>query len=829
MAVIAVAYALYAVNLVRWLDRPDFGWRTLYDSGPNVVAQVFHRAKLAGLQAGDRIQAINGKPYSTFDELHGGGLRHEEEGSVNTYSILRNNAPMEISITTGRLGLEGVFWRSGNFLLLGIVYVAIGTLVFLMKPQGAGSWAFLLLATCMGITMSYYGPSDLMRPLWLYDARFLLHLLMPAAMVHFALVFPKRRAIIDRVPWLLGATYLASFLLLVVVEILWTASWNVPPFVNRINKVLTFLGLLVFFVSLAWNFWRDASVSVRLQSKMIFLGMVLAIAIPMGELALRSIWHGYHFPGPDYSFSIFMSLFPMAIGYTIVKHDLFAIDAVIKRTYGYVLTTGAIAGVYGLFVFVTNLAFGGTEAARSPVFPLLFVMAVVFFFNPVRNRLQRLIDRVFYRLEYDYQETVQRIGEALRSLLSLDQIVKSIMNFAVGTLFLDSGRLLVLNRGTVAYECLAAEQEKAGVVDQASGGSVADPAPPLQLPADHPLVEKLVDRKREVTIYDIQVDPLFEGERAECEKAFQQLDATLVIPLIYEDKLTGLISLGRKKSGKFYRREDINLLKTLANQGAVAIENARLLEEVVEKERMEEELAIARDLQMSMLPAACPQIEGMEMAAASIPAREVGGDFYDFIEMGEGRVGIVVGDVTGKSVSGALVTAASRGIFRMLSEQELNVSEIMIRANRRTKKDIKSGMFVALLFAIIDPKEMRLTLCSAGQTQPVHLCAAEGGATLVETKGDTFPLGILEDVDYQETRLELARGDKVVFYTDGIVEAMNPQGELFGFDRLLNVVGGAGSMAADELRQEVIERVNAFAAGAPQHDDLTVIILDVKG
>jgi sigma-B regulation protein RsbU (phosphoserine phosphatase) len=226
-----------------------------------------------------------------------------------------------------------------------------------------------------------------------------------------------------------------------------------------------------------------------------------------------------------------------------------------------------------------------------------------------------------------------------------------------------------------------------------------------------------------------------------------------------------------------------------------------------------------------MLPATCPQIDGFEVACYSMPAREVGGDFYDFIEMGEGRLGVVVGDVTGKSVSGALVMAASRGIFRMLSEQELSVGEIMIRANRRTKKDGKSGMFVALLFAVIDARERMLTLCSAGQTQPVHFSVEQGGAGLVETEGDNFPLGILEDVDYQETRLTLKPGDSLVLYTDGVVEAMNPHQEIYGFERLLATVQESSLLSADGLLQRIVGDVNGFAGGAPQHDDVTLIVM----
>jgi sigma-B regulation protein RsbU (phosphoserine phosphatase) len=250
---------------------------------------------------------------------------------------------------------------------------------------------------------------------------------------------------------------------------------------------------------------------------------------------------------------------------------------------------------------------------------------------------------------------------------------------------------------------------------------------------------------------------------------------------------------------------------------------------VIEKERMEQELEVARDLQTSMLPASWPEMEGFELAALSIPARHVGGDFYDFIDIGKDKLGLIVGDVTGKGVSGALVMSASRSVFRMLSEEELTVGEIMTQANRRTKKDIKTGMFVALLYAVLNAKDRTLNLCTAGQTQPIHLSAETGAARLVQTKGDTFPLGILDEVEYQETRLQLAAGDRVVFYTDGIVEAMNEKQEIFGFNRLLEIVRGAKSMTADSLLNEIHDSVNTFASGTAQHDDITLIVVSVTG
>jgi serine phosphatase RsbU (regulator of sigma subunit) len=261
--------------------------------------------------------------------------------------------------------------------------------------------------------------------------------------------------------------------------------------------------------------------------------------------------------------------------------------------------------------------------------------------------------------------------------------------------------------------------------------------------------------------------------------------------------------------------------------GAVAIEHSRLFKEALVKLRMEKDLASAHDVQTSMLPATCPKIKGYQIAASSTPAREVGGDFYDFIVMGNQKTGVVIGDVTGKSVSGALIMSASRSVFRILSEEGLTVRESMMRANLRLKEDVTPGMFVALVFAVLNSATHKLTLCNAGQTQPIHYSAKTGDARLVETKGDTFPLGIMANARYQETELQLAPGDRLLFYTDGMVEAMNNKGEIFGFKRLLEVVEQSTSMDVDSLLQEILDNVNAFVGHASQHDDLTVIIVSV--
>jgi len=844
--------ALFLYNIFGWVNYPDFGVVLRPGTGGRFVEAVTENGCKAGMRVGSLLLTVNGEEITSLEKYR--SVLNRGLGEINNYLIEYEGLTHKIAIENVTLGYRRVFSKSGMPFAVGLCYLLIGSLVFLMKPHERVSWIFFISSSIFGLYIIFIFMSGVLKPQWLEKLPIFARIFFPTSLIHLTYNFPQERATIKRHPSAIFGLYIVSAFLFIYICSIAPNVYDIPTPWKIVLIAYMTASVLCFLGSCLQLWLTSPSEIVKIRSKMILIGFAITASVPLADSICVNLFKVRILSNTNLYLPFFVVL-PVFLGYSIVKHDLFDFDTIIKRTYGYILTTGSIAGIYGLFVLVSNLAFGDFEFAKSPLFPLIYILAVVFLFNPVRNRAQRIIDRVFYRLEYDYRETIQRISESMRSLLKLDDIAKSIMDTALGVLFIDSGCVILLDQEKQHCECIltAGEREKrqnnssdecslpAEIKDGTSeiekpsaqssslGKESRDAVKlsDLEVPLDDPLIQKLSERKREVTIYDIQENPFFEGVREPCLKTFDLLDATLIVPLLYEDRLTGLISLGEKRSGKFYRKEDINLLNTLANQGVVAIENALLLEEMIEKERMEEELAIAHDLQTSMLPAVVPEIKGAEIAAFSVSAREVGGDFYDFIEMGADKLGIVIGDVTGKSVSGALVMSASRSVFRMLSEENLGVGEIMNRANRRTKEDIKPGMFVALLYAVLNADGRSLSLCSAGQTQPILLSSETGDARLIETVGDTFPLGILEDAEYQETHIDLVPGDKIVFYTDGIVEAMNERDEMFGFDRLLEVVKASRSYSAEALMKIITDSVDEFTAGVAQHDDLTLIVLNV--
>ena len=381
-------------------------------------------------------------------------------------------------------------------------------------------------------------------------------------MIHLAMAFPEERNIFKKYPYAQLLPYLASAILFLIVQSTVTELLDVPKKWFILLIAYLTLAALIFIFSNLQLWLRSLSPMVRLRSKMILLGVAISSMVYISDALINALFHIYLVPNFNYHLP-FLLAFPCCIAYSLVKHNLFDIDNTIRRTFGYVLATIGIAALYTLFALGPPLIFGKVEFLGTAAFPIIFTLGVLFFFNLARNRIQQFIDRIFYRLEYDYQETVQRISEAMRSLLSLDQIGKKMLGIASGVLFAEKSLVLALNPKEPFYECIADSVQ-------------------LKLPTDDPLIQKLEVRRKEVTQYDIEEDPLFEREKEMCKRTFDRLEAAVIIPLIFEERLIGLMSLGNKKSGKFYQKQDINLLKTLANQAALAIENVRLYQARIE-------------------------------------------------------------------------------------------------------------------------------------------------------------------------------------------------------------------------------------------------------
>jgi sigma-B regulation protein RsbU (phosphoserine phosphatase) len=281
----------------------------------------------------------------------------------------------------------------------------------------------------------------------------------------------------------------------------------------------------------------------------------------------------------------------------------------------------------------------------------------------------------------------------------------------------------------------------------------------------------------------------------------------------------------------YYNTEHQTTLVTLAAQVAISIENARLYQQVVEDEaRMERDLAMARQVQLRLLPPSAPSMPHAEMFAKFMPARSIGGDLYDFLEYSDGdkgeRLAIAVGDVSGKAAPAALYAALVSGIMRSLAQQYHSPAPMLVALNDALQERKLDSQYVTMLYAVWNDGNQTLQVGNAGSTQPLFITAA-GEVSTINATG--FPLGMFENVEYEEFTLSTRPGDCIVFISDGITDALNPAGESFGDERLKSILSEADRTSAKSIVQSILKAVSDFQGGTEHFDDETVVALRVLG
>lgn len=347
-------------------------------------------------------------------------------------------------------------------------------------------------------------------------------------------------------------------------------------------------------------------------------------------------------------------------------------------------------------------------------------------------------------------------------------------------------------------------------------------APAVEIAPDDPIIAYFVSAPGAVELDKLHLDSPAVG-------ALRAAGVTLVIPLVSQGELVGLLNLGPRLSQQDYSTDDRKLLDNLATQAAPAVRVAQLVREqqaqAAARERVEQELRVARLIQQTLLPRDLPELPGWQVSAYYQPARAVGGDFYDFLSFDDGRIGIVIGDVTDKGIPAALVMATTRSILRAAA---VSASEgrprspgaVLERANDLLHPDIPPKMFVTCLYAILDPTSGRLWYANAGHDLPFQ----RHGGQVSELRATGMPLGLMPGMHYEEKETTLGLGDRVLFYSDGLVEAHNPAREMFGFPHLAELMGQVASTTP--LIDDLLHELATFTGdGWEQEDDVTLVTL----
>ncbi|HEX9655715.1 MAG TPA: GAF domain-containing SpoIIE family protein phosphatase [Bacteroidota bacterium] len=344
----------------------------------------------------------------------------------------------------------------------------------------------------------------------------------------------------------------------------------------------------------------------------------------------------------------------------------------------------------------------------------------------------------------------------------------------------------------------------------------------IMLPAGD-VRDDVIKARELLSIDDVEQDRRF----AHVKKSGVHIGSLVAAPLVSRNGLIGILYATKKMSFGFFK-DDVDVITAFADQASIAIENSRLIKKSIERERLMREMTLAQEMQKKLLPQELPRVHGIDVDAISTPAFEVGGDYYDFVQLDDRRLGIVVGDVSGKGVSAAFYMSEVKGIFQAISRLHTSPREFIIHANEALSSSIDKHSFVSLIYAVIDTTSGLLTLSRAGHCPMLHISKNEvrylrpGGMGLGMSRGSVFADAMKEE------SVTLSPGDVCIFYTDGVTEARCGDDE-YGYDRLLERGKAAAEKSASQIKEEVLEEIKSYTGDHPNHDDLTLLVVKWMG
>jgi len=408
----------------------------------------------------------------------------------------------------------------------------------------------------------------------------------------------------------------------------------------------------------------------------------------------------------------------------------------------------------------------------------------------------------------DLLASIQEIGVRIVSSLELNDVFQAVSTSVLELLKAHHIRLYLVEGDNFT---LASALNRGGQLNR-----MPQHTPPP--PRAHGLTATVVRTGQPLAISDVGRHPLYRGLILQDDFA-----AIIGVPMKKREQVMGVMIVGFTEP-HYFAPDEIDALNLLATQAAVALENARLYE--LEVKQVEQELAIARQIQLGFLPDEIPQIPGWQIAAVCLPARETAGDFYEFVRRRDYRWGLAIGDVSGKSIRAAMLMSAAQSVVAAKGSDHRSPAKVITETNDLLYEDVPNGSFVAVSYALISPGDNRLCFSNGGQLAPYLVPIGRHlPVQLIETPGSHWPLGVLTDVSYQELTLTLRPGDMLVFFTDGLVERMNEHRQMFGFEGVAEVLNQNRGRSAEVVLHALLQAANDFANGLSAHDDVTLLIV----
>jgi len=567
----ALIVVISFVSALSWINKPFPGFLIYEFPCVGSLSHPDWPGNKAGLRYFDRIAKVEDQPVLNGRQVMT-RVRQEVPGTPIRYLVESKEKISEVVVPVTVFELKDFFLVFFIPFFGGLALFSLGVVVYVLKPNIRASWVFLILSFSLG---SYMVTGFEMQSTYFFGHfHYLIIPLFPATFLHLGLIFPERKRLLNRFPKSEYLIYLPTLFLAAGYQIflfsyekiLRSNPFSLIPSYTRVaipNLSFTFLAVVGLISLLAYSMFKASDSVYRQRAKTILIGVTIAF-FPSVIVELLAFFVKFNFP---FNFLVlFVIFFPASFAYSIVRHNLFDADIIIRRTVGYVLATAAVIGVYWLSSVFLNVLLGKYQLAESKVFPIVFILIMILIFNPIRNRFQSLVDWTFFRKGYDDGKIIDKVSRTMTSSLDLTQSLGELLKTLQEDMFIDKSSVMLLDAAKGEYHLTIAEGDRKQNLEG------------LVFNRDDPLIQILEKEKKELTKYDILEAPKYSGVTEIGTKNFETLHASMMIPLTCHDEVVGILNLGEKKSGKFYNGKDLELLRTLANQAALAVENVRLHE-----------------------------------------------------------------------------------------------------------------------------------------------------------------------------------------------------------------------------------------------------------
>lgn len=778
----------------------------------------------AGIRNGDQLLEIDGIPLRTTLQAQT-ILNKFEADEYADYTYSRDNKIFRTKVYVKKLIEFG--WLAGS--LSALLWMLIGFIVLTAKPDGKIHRLFYFLGVITVLTSlnthlpkhgdfeKFFQDNGILA--WLESILYLVGLCFtPFIINYFFWNFPSPFKFVEK-KWVRNSVFIVPVILIVVLAVLFSLV------MEKILDEMLFYSIMqsyeYFLIGAqvaAWFalFFQLRRIKSREKRKPILL-MLIAVsfgfAVAIYTARIAPAISDTIFNAPEYYTPIILiAIVPLVFAYSIFKYQLMDVSVVVKNTIIYGTATVTVAAIYFFVIYVAGhsiSSFFGVEnqGIIAGVFFIIFALV----FQSTKDRFQSFLTKRFYPEQFAYQKVLIELSNELAIVAGLDNILTLMKKTFVNALKINTFGILVRDKeGNLAL---------VDSVGMKNDHCVISESRIIQFLKDKFLITKYP------SIEQSDFKTVFKDEVA--EKLISEGIYT-IIPMMAKSKIVGLLLYGLKHSGSHFAGKDLELLWAAANQAAISIENARLYKSEVEKQKIERDLDLARKIQQGLLPQCIPNMNGLDICGEMIPAMQVGGDYYDLIQISDSKLFVVVGDVSGKGLSASLYMTKLQTMIKLSCSADKSPKEILIDINRRIYMEMDSNSFVTISLALFDLEKQTVKFCRAGH-MPV-LQATNGTVQSYRTQGLGVGIerGIVFEKSLVEEEVKLSSGQIYAFFTDGVTEAMNEDNDLFGDENLNSILKNKTSVRSSDIVNEIWASVKSFRGSAEVNDDMTMVVVKVK-